>query len=375
MDQKSFSENIRSFRIANQLTQAEVARRLFVTPQTVSKWENGTAFPDLENFCSLVEILHTTPDRLLGVGKQEESLFLGIDVGGTKTDLALFRKDGSILRRKIVPGANPNSCGLENAVEIIADGIQQICADYTVSGVFAGISGITVGENASKMLSAFRKRFPGIPFTLGSDIENVIFSVPNAEKCIAVICGTGSVVFAWDGTKAKRIGGYGYIFDQKGSGYDIGRDALTACLEADDGLRPHSELTRLVHQKLGATPWEKLNELMTGGRDQIAQFSPLVFEASQKGDATAEQIIDENLSRLIRLIKHAKESYDCGDTVVCAGGNTKDPGFRRYFEEHGVSPVIPQLPPVYGACVRCITLYGTQQNQEEFQHNFIKTLN
>ncbi len=374
MDGKALAKNLREFRISNGLTQTEIARRLFVTPQTVSKWENGTALPDVENLCGLATVLRTTPDRLLGIGQREESVFLGIDAGGTKSDLVLFRADGTVLRRMIVPGANPNACGLEQAVEILTDGIRRVSEGHVVAGIFAGIAGVVSGDNRARMTAAFRKKLPGIRFTLESDIENVIFSVRGAERCIALICGTGSVVYAWDGKDLHRVGGYGYLFDGLGSGYDIGRDALSACFEADDGLRPASELTRLVHERLEGRPWDKLSELYAGGRDKIAQFSPLVFEASRRGDETATDIINRNLGRLMRLIDHARRTFGDTKTVICAGGNTRNPEFRAYFEERGISPVIPEAPPVYGACVRCAGIYGVGTDPEAFDKNFLQTL-
>ncbi len=375
MDGTKLANNIRDHRISNGLTQTEVARRLFVTPQTVSKWESGLALPDLPNLCGLAAVLRTTPDRLLGVGQTEDVTYLGIDAGGTKTDLVLFCADGRVLRRLTAPGANPNACGMERAAQILSENIRKISEGYTLSGLFAGIAGVASGDNRSKLTASLRKQLPGIPFTLESDIENVIFSVRGAESCIAVICGTGSVVYARDGAGLHRFGGFGYLFDGLGSGYDLGRDALVAAFEADDGLREPSELTRMVHEKLEGRPWDKLSDLYSGGRDVIAGFSPLVFRAARTGDASAREIIDRNFGRLLRLIGGARNRYGDGLPVICAGGITNNPEFAEYFKAHGVTPIFPGVPPVYGACVRCFDLYGEPVvTDEEFDQSFLQTL-
>ncbi|MBQ4322379.1 MAG: helix-turn-helix transcriptional regulator, partial [Clostridia bacterium] len=83
MNTELFARNLRAIRKARGISQTEVAKRLFVTPQTVSKWENGNALPDVTNLCHLSELLQTTPNRLLGVGETHDRVFLGIDSGGT----------------------------------------------------------------------------------------------------------------------------------------------------------------------------------------------------------------------------------------------------------------------------------------------------
>lgn len=47
-------------------TQAELARRLGVCFQTISKWENGTAQPGIDLLPALADALETSIDELLG---------------------------------------------------------------------------------------------------------------------------------------------------------------------------------------------------------------------------------------------------------------------------------------------------------------------
>ena len=64
-------ENIRSYRKKNGLTQEEFAERLGVTYQSVSRWENGATYPDLELIPSISELLGVTIDGLLGMPMRE----------------------------------------------------------------------------------------------------------------------------------------------------------------------------------------------------------------------------------------------------------------------------------------------------------------
>lgn len=47
------------------ITQIELADQLSVTRQTVSRWETGAAFPDIETVASLADILQVSCDYLL----------------------------------------------------------------------------------------------------------------------------------------------------------------------------------------------------------------------------------------------------------------------------------------------------------------------
>lgn len=47
-------------------TQEELANRLGVTPQALSKWENGASSPDLEMLTSLCDVLEVSADYLVG---------------------------------------------------------------------------------------------------------------------------------------------------------------------------------------------------------------------------------------------------------------------------------------------------------------------
>ena len=65
-------ENIRAFRKKNDLTQDAFAEKLGVTYQSVSRWENGTTYPDLELLPSISEVLGVTVDDLLGMPQIEK---------------------------------------------------------------------------------------------------------------------------------------------------------------------------------------------------------------------------------------------------------------------------------------------------------------
>lgn len=61
------SDNIKMFRKNKGFTQEELAIRLHVVRQTVSKWEKGTSVPDAEALQKIADILEVDIKQLLGV--------------------------------------------------------------------------------------------------------------------------------------------------------------------------------------------------------------------------------------------------------------------------------------------------------------------
>ena len=60
------SENMKALRKAKGLSQQELAIKLNVVRQTISKWEQGLSVPDSDMLISLSEVLETPVSTLLG---------------------------------------------------------------------------------------------------------------------------------------------------------------------------------------------------------------------------------------------------------------------------------------------------------------------
>ena len=226
MSNDMLAKNIRYNRKLKGMTQIMLAEALYVSPQTVSKWENGFSEPDSEKLCAIADLFGISLDNLLRNHKiSEKNVYIAIDGGGTKTDFLLFSADGEIFDRIQLGGCNPNAYGLTHTENVLSDGIDKmVSSGEKIVGVFAGISGASAGKNREALTEFLKKKYPYLKIRVDGDIHNVINSVEGAEKCIAVISGTGSVAYGYDGEKLRRIGGWGYLFDEAGSGFDIGRD-------------------------------------------------------------------------------------------------------------------------------------------------------
>ena len=359
------AQNIKKRRQLMKLTQSELAQRLFVTAQNISKWETGKSVPDLENLCKLADFFSVSADRLLGRldSTPEGRLLIAIDGGGTKTEFVLFTEYGEILERILLGSSNPNAVGMDATQKLLKTGLDQLLSTPgEISGVYAGISGCGLASNQKQLYAFLKKSYPGIPFTVNTDILNVIYSSPSQERCIAVICGTGSVVFAKTPEKMHQIGGWGYLWDSWCSGYTLGKAAIGAALSAREGTGPKTLLRKLVEEHLQGDVWEKVPELYRMSPDGIARFCPILFEAYQQGDAVSARILQENAAQLASWINNAAANHDCGNLVVLAGGITSqrtlwepllsiklDPGLELFFST---------MPQICGAAVGARKMIG-----------------
>lgn len=66
------SEKILKLRKANNMTQEELAEKLNVSRQSISKWESGQTIPELEKLVSMSEVFHVTTDYLLKPSELDE---------------------------------------------------------------------------------------------------------------------------------------------------------------------------------------------------------------------------------------------------------------------------------------------------------------
>ena len=68
----NIGENIKYLRREKDITQEQLAEMLGVSYQSVSRWETGACYPDMELLPTLANVFETTVDKLLGVNEQLE---------------------------------------------------------------------------------------------------------------------------------------------------------------------------------------------------------------------------------------------------------------------------------------------------------------
>ena len=368
IDIKSLGNRIKELRKQQGITQNELAGLLNVSFQAVSNWERGIAPPDIDNLCRIASHFNILVDDLLRRG--DEKMILGIDGGGTKTEFVVASMSGQVLWRIESPGTNPNDIGFDKAYSIISSGINDALLSFpSIAFVFGGIAGMNSGNYRQQMSTMLKKKYPSLRIELQNDAAN-LFAIDDSAD-MTLISGTGSVAFVRQKDTYVRIGGWGYLFDSAGSAYDIGRDAVSAALADEDSLRAPSLLTRLLLDRLNTeTVWSAIGELYNGGKPYIASLASAVFEAYQRGDTCACEIIDRSAKRLAELLELGVSKYGAHPRAIANGGifeHYTDIILSHIKKYTSVDLVVCDLPPIYGACRLAHRLSGGIAGREFYQ--------
>ncbi len=299
---------------------------------------------------------------------------IGIDGGGTKTLGVLTDIHGTVLSKRSIGATNPNDVTLPVATERLAELCRSLLtaaglseADLPRVSLFFGIAG---GINhGPAMESSLRELFPNTEaLTVRSDVHILLAGEIPEGNGACIICGTGSACFLRRGEELIRIGGWGYLLDSGGGGYDIGRDGLEAALRHVDGRGEPTVLSELLEQHLGGAVQTRITEIYREGKPYIAACAPLVFEAARMGDAVAEAILARNARKLAEYAECAWRWLTAGGgqppetlPVVMGGSISTHEAPRWQARIRALTdPAVPAvftpaaMPPVFGAVVEAL---------------------
>ena len=119
--------------------------------------------------------------------------------------------------------------------------------------------------------------------------------------------------------------------------------------------------------------WQEKLKKFASDKLAIAGLAMVVLEAAEAGDEKAVEILRQNAQRLAELLKTGVQRYDVPPQAVAAGSFWRADMFREMVQEmSGVELVVPELPPIYGACVEAMRLAQIPIPQN-FYENFAVT--
>jgi len=251
---------------------------------------------------------------------------VGVEGGGTKTSIAIADETGKILNKGVSGPSNFLFIGIDKASENIINGInsclESLNLDKSVlDTIILGLTGAGRLFERNRMEYGFRDFSVG----LGFNFKNIIVdsdarisleaSFPNKAGMV-LIAGTGSIMFGKDDAgNTFRVGGWGRILGDEGSGYVIGRKALIAVVRAIDGRGEQTLLSELLDKKFNLNSLETIIKAIYTDNFGIASIAPTVFDAAQKNDKIAISILDEAVEDLCLHIKTMVEKIQFKDTL------------------------------------------------------------
>jgi N-acetylglucosamine kinase-like BadF-type ATPase len=235
-------------------------------------------------------------------------LFLGVDGGQSGTTALIGDETGRVLGSGRGGPCNHAAAAegrakLERAVsESLSAAREQagLAASVRFEAACFGMSGGPDDKHAilARLVGADR-------LTVTTDAEIALCGATATGQGIIVIAGTGSIALGRNGADARvRAGGWGYIFGDEGSAFDIVRQALRFVLRMEEGWGPATGLRQIL---LEATGSRDANEALhrfyapEWPRDRVARLAPLVDEAAGAGDPGAVEVLNYAALQLATL--------------------------------------------------------------------------
>ena len=280
-------------------------------------------------------------------------LYLGVDGGGSKTELCVADGEGKVLLTLSGGATSFKSVGNATAFANMRDLVRRmenfgIRAGHVTRGIW-GMSGCDTPEDRLVYEAMIQQAgFPSertcvvndaiLPFWAAADVPGVV-----------VIAGTGSIVVGVDSKgRTSRIGGWNYSFSDLGSGYWMACRLLREMTLWLDGCREDCFTFRAVEQKLlpqGGGREEMLYRLsnLTKG-DEIATYASIVLETAESPlcKKLRQGAVDSLSLYAGKMLENLKAQGEENLKIVLSGGLFKSDCFRAQAVEamEKLAPVV-----------------------------------
>ena len=190
--------------------------------------------------------------------------------------------------------------------------------------IYAGIAGCASGGYDAEIKEMLEKmNFAAAD--VGSDNNNLLAAGLGKNEGITMILGTGICAYVVKKEETKRIAGWGYLFDNAGSAFHIGRDSISAYFSAYDGSGKKTTLTENISKTHSYSNADFLKYLYNGGNKLVSSYAKTVFEEAEKGDEVSISILEKNVAEIARIIRAALSEfsgYEAKIPVILGGGLT-----------------------------------------------------
>jgi len=222
-------------------------------------------------------------------------LFLGIDGGQSSTTALVGDENGRVIGMGRGGPCNHLSGaeGREKFVRAIGGSVREALGggDAAFESACFGYSG---GSEDKEALSREIVRADRYVFT--HDALIALVGATAGEPGVVTIAGTGSIAFGRNAEgRTARAGGWGFVYGDEGSAFDIVRQALRAALRFEEGWGPPTALREVLLAAAGARDANGLlHRFYTDEfpKPEIASMAKLVDETARAGDALALDLLN-----------------------------------------------------------------------------------
>ena len=199
--------------------------------------------------------------------------------------------------------------------------------DIVPAAICLGIAGVDRPDDSAVVRGIMRRIGFKARILVVNDALVALEAGAPGRAGVVIISGTGSIAYGRnDRNEGARVGGWGHVLGDEGSGYWIGRRALSAVVREVDGRGPRTALTADVLAHFGVPDAAGLVSIVYNRdvpRQNVATLGPTVQRASERGDAVARQILEragEELTLAAASVASRLEMRGDAFPFVLAGG-------------------------------------------------------
>lgn len=262
----------------------------------------------------------------------QRPFLLGIEGGGTRTTALLADARGREIQRAIFGPGNVRLLDDRTLRRLL----RQISKQFeSPDAIGLGLAGARHAKDRARVQAEVAKVWKATPCRVTHDLEIALAGFNAKETAVLVLSGTGSCCFgkAAEGRTAK-MGGWGHILGDKGSGFEIGLRALKAVVFYFDRDATWSRLGERLLTATGTNePDDLIDWVAAADKHAVAALAPEVFASAKKRDRIARDILEGAAGML------AKDAVNCARKLaskknpvhfVLAGGVLRgQPAFAR----------------------------------------------
>ena len=301
-------------------------------------------------------------------------LFLGVDGGQSSTKALVGDEMGRVLGEGTGGPCNHVGAaeGRDKLARAVSESVAAACKEAQLSlrdiHFEAACFGMSGGPADKEAILA--KILPAKKLIVTTDALIALSGATAGEPGVVTIAGTGSIAFGRNAAgETARADGWGYLFGDQGSGFDIVRQAVRAALRFAEGWGPETALHGMLLEVTGAPDAnEAMHRLYTNEwpRPRVASLSKLVDAAAAEGDEVARDILANAAQQLAMLaITVRQQLFRPEETVmIChVGGVFRSryllARFRQLLElADGCRPEPPRYGPPAGALIEAYRAAG-----------------
>jgi N-acetylglucosamine kinase-like BadF-type ATPase len=291
------------------------------------------------------------------------AIFLGIDGGATKTT-CLVGDETSVLATATTGSCSVIRVGEEKAREALHDAVRKACSlasidPRQIAGACVGATGTARPQIAEKV-TRLMAEVVSCPVQVVGDMVVALQAAFGSGPGVIAIAGSGSIAFGrGESGETLRAGGWGFQISDEGSGYWVGRTALSRALRAsDEGAQPVL-LTEVMKIWKLSSPEELIQVANASPPPDFAGLFPVVLAAADAGDVLARTILTiagSELAGVAKIVAGRLFSKGTAVPVAMAGSVFRQCALVRQVFYNGVRSEFPQaamnptvIEPVRGA--------------------------